>query len=265
MHGIFYDPIHDEIVVPVALSGAILTLRGGANGGDAPIRVIQGSKTGLVQPDTLYVDLEHDEIMAESGDNSLLVFPRTANGNVDPIRVIKGSSTKIANIFGITVDSTRNLIFVANRIGTNSHESEDGVLVFNRTDVGNVTPRQVIAGPHTGIIKIRQLVIDEPRGQLFVTVKNNYETYRWEDARPTPWDPNKTGFIGVWAVTDNGDVPPRGIIKGPASQLVWPAGVAINPATHEVYTIDSVSNALFMFTMPEFFVKTPAARPSAGH
>jgi hypothetical protein len=28
MHGIFYDDVHDEIVVPVALGGAVLTLPG---------------------------------------------------------------------------------------------------------------------------------------------------------------------------------------------------------------------------------------------
>ena len=36
-----------------------------------------------------------------------------------------------------------------------------------------------------------------------------------------------------------------------------------NPASHEVYAIDSVSNALFAFNTPEFFVKPPAT-PSAG-
>jgi DNA-binding beta-propeller fold protein YncE len=45
------------------------------------------------------------------------------------------------------------------------------------------------------------------------------------------------------------------VIKGPATGLVWPAGVAINPNNHEVYAIDSVSNALFMFRVPEFFKK----------
>jgi hypothetical protein len=99
--------------------------------------------------------------------------------------------------------------------------------------------------------------VDETRGQNFVTVKNNFEFYNPEDSRPSPWNPDRTGFIGVWSVNDNGDVPPRGVIKGPASQLVWPAGVAINPASHEVYTIDSVSNALFTFVTPEFFVKPP--------
>jgi len=260
MHGIFYNRRDDEIVVPVALGGAVLTLPGGASGGDPPLRVIQGPKTEIVQPDTLYVDVAHDEMVVDSGDNSVLVFRRTASGDVAPIRKIGGPKTHIDNIFGLTVDSVRDLIIVANRIETDGRESSDGILMFNRTDSGDVEPRATIAGPHTGIIKIRQVVADEARGQIFVTVKNNYEFYRPDDIRPSPWDPDKTGFIGVWSVNDNGDVPPRGVIKGPASGLVWPAGVAINPLTHEVFTIDSVTNALFTFSMPEFFFKAPASR-----
>ena len=208
------------------------------------------------------MDLTHDEIVADSGDNAVLVFPRTANGDVAPIRRIGGPNTHISNIFGLTVDSSRDLIVVANRVEF-GRQSNDGILIFNRTDNGDVAPKAVIAGPHTGIIKIRQVVADEARGQIFVTVKNNFEYYNPGDPRPSPWNPDQTGFIGVWSIEDNGDVPPRGVIKGPASGLVWPAGVAINPQNHEVYTIDSVSNALFMFSTPEFFVRRPTAL-SAG-
>jgi hypothetical protein len=264
MHGIFYDHIHDEIVVPVALGGAVLTLPGGANGGDPPLRVLQGPKTGIVQPDTLYVDLEHDEMIVESGDNAVLVFQRTASGDVAPIRRIGGPKSQINNIYGLTVDSTRNLIIVANRVESGGRESNDGILIFNRTDNGDVEPKAKIAGPRTGIIKIRQVVADPVRGQIFATIKNNFEAYSPTANRPSPWDPDKTGFIGVWSIEDNGDVPPRGVIKGPASGLVWPAGVAINPANHEVYTVDSVSNALFMFNTPEFFAKPPTSSALRG-
>jgi DNA-binding beta-propeller fold protein YncE len=264
MHGLFYDDRHDEIVVPVALGGAVLTLPGGANGGDPPIRVLQGPKTGIVQPDTLYVDLEHDEMVIESGDNAVLVFPRTASGDVAPSRRIGGPNTQINNIYGLATDSKRNLIVVANRVESGGRESNDGILIFNRMDNGDVAPRAKIAGPHTGIIKIRQVVVDEVRGQIFATIKNNFEAYNYADERPSPWDPNKTGFIGVWNITDNGDLPPRGVIKGPASGLVWPAGVAINPANHEVYAIDSVSNALFMFKTPEFFFRAPTPTAAGG-
>jgi hypothetical protein len=262
MHGIFYNSRDDEVVVPVALGGAVLTLPGGANGGDPPLRILQGPNTEIVQPDTLYVDVAHEEMVVDSGDNSILVFPRTASGDVRPTRKIGGPKTHIDNIFGLTVDSVRNLIIVANRIETGGRDSTDGILMFNRTDNGDVAPRAMIAGPHTGIIKIRQIVADEARGQIFVTAKNNYEFYHTDDIRPSPWDPDRTGFIGVWSVNDDGDVPPRGVIKGPASGLVWPAGVAINPASHELYTIDSVSNALFTFSVPEYFLKPPSSPPA---
>jgi hypothetical protein len=136
--------------------------------------------------------------------------------------------------------------------------------VFNRLDNGDPKPRTKISGPRTGIIKIRQVFVDEERGLIFATIKNNFEAYNVADPRPSPWDPNKTGFIGVWSIDDNGDVPPRGVIKGPATGLVWPAGVAINPKHHEIYAIDSVSNALFMFKMPEFFVKLPGSSAAGG-
>ena len=72
---------------------------------------------------------------------------------------------------------------------------------------------------------------------------------------------DKPGFIGVWDISDNGDVPPRGIIKGPASEMVWPAGVALNARDREVYTIDSVSNGMYSYYMPEFFrAKKPATK-----
>ncbi len=259
MHGIFYNPRDDEIVVPVALGGAVLTLPGGANGGDPPVRVLQGPKTSLVQPDTLYVDVAHDEMVVDSGDDSVLVFQRKASGDTAPIRKIGGPTTQIRNIYGLSVDSVHNLIVVANRVDLGGRESSDGILIFNRTDSGDVAPRAVITGPRTGIIKIRQVVVDEERGQIFATIKNNFENYDFEQERPSPWNPDRTGFIGVWSIHDNGDVPPRGVIKGPASGLVWPAGVAINPRNREVYAIDSVSNALFMFTMPELFKKPASA------
>ena len=170
MHGIFYDAKHDEIVVPVALGGAVLTLPGGADGGSPPLRVLQGPKTGLVQPDTLYVDVAHDEMIVDSGDDSVLVFNRAASGDVTPLRKLGGPKTQIRNIYGMAVDSVHSLIVIANRVDLGGRNSSDGILIFNRTDDGDVPPRAGVAGPRTGIIKIRQVVVDEERGQIFATI-----------------------------------------------------------------------------------------------
>ena len=173
MHGIFYDDVHDEIVVPVALGGAVLTLPGDAAGDAPPKRVLQGPKTGIVQPDTIYVDLKHDELIVESGDDAVLVFPRTAQGDVTPSRRIGGPNSGVSNIYGLAAG--RDCLVVANRVDTGGRASDDAILVFNRTDNGDPKPRTKISGPHTGIIKIRQVFVDEERGLIFATIKNNFD------------------------------------------------------------------------------------------
>ena len=50
MHGIAYDNLHDEIVIPVALSGAVLVFKADASGEVPPARIIQGTRTRLVRP-----------------------------------------------------------------------------------------------------------------------------------------------------------------------------------------------------------------------
>ena len=87
MHSIEYDPIHDEMSVPVPFGAAILTFRGGANGEEPPIRVIQGSQTRLEAPDRMGIDPANNEIFVPEG-KKVLIFPREANGNVAPIRAL---------------------------------------------------------------------------------------------------------------------------------------------------------------------------------
>jgi len=250
MHGIVYDAAHDEMIVPVHLAGALLVFRGDAKGEQAPIRVIQGPHTGILRPETTALDLMHDEIyVGEDGGKDILVFPREANGDVTPLRTIRGPKTGLDEVRGVAVDPVRNVIVVSSR----SRTGTTGLFIFNRTDDGDVTPRAIIGGPKTGILRIRQIAVDAEQGKIFVAVKNNKESYRFEAASPSPWNPDEPGFIGVWDITDNGDVPPRAIIKGLASGLVWPAGVALNSKDREIYTIDSVRNGMFTFHMPEFF------------
>src|SRR3989441_6647777 len=148
MHGIFYDPIHDEIVVPVALGGAILTLPGDAAGDAPPKRILQGPRTGIVQPDTLFVDLEHDELIVESGDDAVLVFPRTAYGDVAPTRRIGGPNSGVSNIYRLATDSKRGCIVVAHPLGTGGRGAGHPLPLFNPPDNSGPKARTKIARPH---------------------------------------------------------------------------------------------------------------------
>src|SRR5712692_8087122 len=239
MHGLYYDAAHDEMVVPVALAGAILTFRGGAQGAEAPIRVLQGPRTEIMRPDTVYVDPRNDELYAPSGDGSLLVFPRTANGDVPPKRVIAGPRTKLTSpdlfgIFGIAVDPVRNLVAVANRYAElwDKDGALDGVLVFDRLASGDVAPRGIIRGKSSRITRLRQIEVDPERGLLFVSSRGDREG---------------EGILGVWNITDNGDVPPKYVIRTASS------GVAINPRHAEIYSVSVATNDLRTYIIPELF------------
>jgi DNA-binding beta-propeller fold protein YncE len=137
MHQIAYDPVHDEIIASNPLAAAILFFKGGADGAQPPLRVIQGPKTRLSDPDKVAVDPVHNEVFVpESGSDSVLVFNREASGNVDPIRMIHGPNTKLHGPGKLVVDYLNNLLIVV--------DSSKNFLVFNRTDDGDVAPRAIV-------------------------------------------------------------------------------------------------------------------------
>ena len=275
MHGLAYDATHDEVVVPVALGAAVLTFRGGATGSEAPVRTIQGPKTHLVRPHTLTVDEKNDEIIvADTSSRSLLVFSRDADGDTPPKRIIAGPKTGLLFIVGVAVDPVHDRIVAAS--ASSVRGGKTGLFIFGRTDNGDIAPVGLIAGPHTGIVRPWQLAVDPALGRVFVAAINNenHPPYALEMPRkdlppdadlPSPWKTGAPGFVGMWNISDTGDIPPRGIIEGPDSYLVHPAGVAINPSTGEVFVTDGVRNGLFTFLAPGFFSQETGASAGAIH
>jgi DNA-binding beta-propeller fold protein YncE len=253
IHGLAYDPARDEIVAPNALADAVLVFRAGAAGSEHPLRVIQGPHTHLVTPHAVSLDLQNREILVASlTGRRINVFRGDAEGDATPVRVIEGPKTELGHVVGLAVDPERNLLAVAN-----THE----ILIFNRNDNGDVAPRARIAGPKTGIT-------DEPwqmefyRGRIFVAASNHLHENLYEgvtlrpDAKEVPDDPWLNpilGFMGVWNITDNGDVAPLAMIRGPFSGLLHPVGLALNPKAGEIYVSDSVKNGVLSFLVPQFF------------
>ena len=287
MHGLAYDPLHDEIIVPVALSGAILVFRGGAQGNEIPIRVIQGPDTGLIRPHTANVDPVNGEILAgDPSGRAVLVFDRLANGNAKPKRVIRGEKTQFREIVGVASDWKANVIVVASR----GPGAPSGLFMFNRLDEGDVAPMRTIAGPATGALgRFRQVSVDPDRGKIYLAV----QAFRAQ--QPTPQKAAdlytneaslkklrdfeaqegrrsigagvprllQAGFVGVWNIDDNGNVPPRMIIRGPEVRAAGFAGVAFNPEAGEVYGVSGNLNGYLTYLVPQFFEK-PGTTTTAG-
>ena len=270
MHGMDFDVPHDEFFIPVALSGAVLTFRGGAGGEEPPKRVIQGSKTGLVRPQTIAVDPVHDEVyVGDPSARAVFVFHRTDNGNVAPIRVLQGKQSKLVEVTSVAVDPVHDLLITGQRGLT---PETTGLLIFRRTDNGDVAPRAIIAGPKTRMYHFRQVAVDPTREKIYVAVqdiwykpaapyastnvRSGYATEKNEEAlkwTSSPFDPSTKGFIGVWDIHDGGDVPPRAVIRGPASRLLEPGGVALDPGHGEVIAVDGGVNGYQVYLVPQFF------------
>jgi hypothetical protein len=253
MHDIRYDAVHDELVVPVPYAQAIVTFRGGADGQEAPIRTIQGPKAGSIGS-RLDVDPIHNEIFTYTGSgNMVTVYAREANGDVAPIRVIKGPDTQIKRPYGIAVDPVNDLLVVGlnSNYGTDqpiaaedSESLEKGaLLIFNRTDNGNVKPKAVIRGPKSGIIRINQIQLYPQRRLIVADMPGDISSMLPGEA-----------FIGFWSYDDNGDVPPKWKIPGDdRTTLKKPLGVALNPKNKEVIVSDLRNQGVLVFSVPEIF------------
>jgi DNA-binding beta-propeller fold protein YncE len=264
-HGITYDPLRDEIVATEPLASSIVVFNGGANGEQAPLRVIQGPKTDLHDPWGPSVDDVHHELaVADFTSSAVLVYPWDANGDVAPRREIRGPKTEMRGTSGVAFDPEHDLLVAMTFArGKENWRAGGGIFIFNRTDNGNVKPRAVIAGPRTGIEAGWHLVVY--KGMIYAAAPNidympPYEPSGYEPRKGCTGPPpppltvsSNLGFIGVWKITDNGDVPPRAILKGAGSQLIAPGSLAINPATGEIYVSDGARNGVFTFLVPQFF------------
>jgi hypothetical protein len=160
--------------------GIIMIFRLNATGAEPPLREIRGIHTQIADPRGLYWDDVHHEITIANDGNwnpgywdadytgggrylppSVVTFDDGAKNDARPKRVIQGSNTQLNWPFQVAVDPVHNELAVAN-LGGNS------VLIFKRTDSGNVAPIRVLSGPHTGIITPTGVAFDVIHDEIWV-------------------------------------------------------------------------------------------------
>lgn len=237
-HSVAFDEIHDEIVVTNAFAGAILTFRGGANGEEAPIRIIQGLKTGLMTPDVVASDPVHNEYFVPKGPagpapNSgiLHVFDRMAQGNVAPIRILGGPEASLGG--NPSVDYEHNLLLISGR---------GGLHIYERTASGDTKPLRIITGgPKAGTTA--------PSGPVWIPGTRNFIASARTFGAPgrAPGSPvnvqtaeEAQSLIGVWTIDDDGDVAPRYITA--TNFFKGLRTLAIDPKHKTVMASDKTNN-----------------------
>jgi hypothetical protein len=240
MHDVRHDPIKDEMIVANPFAAAILIFRGGANGQEPPVRVIQGPSTQLTNPQRMDIHPKRREIFVPSG-GGILVFDLDANGDVAPKRVIRGPRT-LGPGGSVAVDPINNLIAAPGR--------GQSILIFDLMANGDVAPLRVIRGPNTQIDRINQMAIF-PEGKLVFAAMPGVQGLV---------EPPRV-FIGAWSLDDNGDVAPKYAISGEATTMKKSFSVALDPLHKDVIVSDMRLNGVMTFNVPEMF-EVPSAAPT---
>jgi hypothetical protein len=223
MHSISYDPVKDEIIVPQFYAQAVLVFRGNTNGNQAPVRIIHGPDTQLMNPDRLNIDPVHREVFVPESNSAqgdyIVVLPLDANGNAKPLRVLKGPDTQ--GVSAVAIDPVRNLL-----VATGGGK----IRIFDRMANGTDKPKAVI-NHQAGLVEVYP-----PTGMIFASVGGRNGQY-----------------VGVWNITDSGDVAPRWKIGGPGGMLKDIRGVALDPKNKEVIITDKDLNGILTYHFPELF------------
>jgi hypothetical protein len=172
----------------------------------------------------------------------VLVFDLLANGNVAPKRVLGGPETGFTAAGAVAIDATRNIIVVGADVRSPDGRGLPVLAIFDRTAEGNVKPKRMITGAKSRLNDTGNIRIYPEGGLIFTT--------------------QQTGYVGVWSVDDNGDVPPRFTVGGPNGLLQKPRGLDLDPKHHAVIVSDKQLNAVLTYEMPQLF--QPITSPTSG-
>ena len=238
-HGVAYDEIRDLFMVPQMYAQAIMFYKGDADGEVSPIRIIQGPKTQLQNPDHLAFDSLHNEVFVPQG-GKILVYPGDGDGDVAPIRIVKGPDTELTG-GSVGVDPINNLL-VAVANDRTLGQGRTKLLIFDRTGDGNVKPKGVIAGPHSELIGTQAPFAVYPPKQEVVIGMYGPGEMGTEDS-----------YFGVWSLKKFGDTPPLWKFGGPNGIIRQPRGVVLDPAHKSVIVTDKRVNAVLTWYFPEMF------------
>jgi len=182
-------------------------------GNVVPTGTISGSSTGLSSPKRLLIDAAANRLyVANQGGRSILVFDNvsTLTGNISPTRVISGSATTLSAPVDLALDTTNNLLYVADG---------NSILVFASASTvnGNTAPVSTI---NMGIT-VTGLLSDGANNQLYVADSGDNAVDRLDSASTQ----SVVGIVG-------------GAIAGADTKLSSPSGLALDGSNRLI-----VSNA----------------------
>jgi DNA-binding beta-propeller fold protein YncE len=156
-------PLDRDFAVPGSgrtLTPSITVYAKNASGDAAPVRVIQGPRTGLNWPTGIAVDSDRGDVyVTNDTTDSILVFGADASGDVAPKRVLKGPKTGLRNPTGLALDLPHNELWVANF-------GDHTATAYRLNAQGDVAPLRTVRAAVQGV---PSLMIGNPGAVAFDT------------------------------------------------------------------------------------------------
>ncbi len=215
-----------------------------------PKRVIQGPDTDIQYNNGLYIDPKNGDIYSVETDtgDKVVMFPRDANGNVRPGRILATPHRG----FSLAVDEQKQELFVG-------VQYPPEVAVYRKSASGDEKPLRSLQGESTRLSDVHGIAIDTKNQLLFALNWGHVSDYRTAGTGRFE-DPS----ITVYPLNANGDIGPTRIIQGSRTQLNWPAQMAIDVETGNLYVANDMGHSVLVFKTTDQGNVAPARAINGG-
>jgi DNA-binding beta-propeller fold protein YncE len=214
--GVALDLKHDEVAVTVEQINKVLVYRRLAQGDEKPLRIIQGTNTGLADPHGIYVDAENDEIVVANHDSYHEESVSQEQSTTVQAELARGNATLSVPVERIQPRASQGK-FV-----------EPSITIYSRTAKDNAVPVRVIRGPKTELSLPMKVYVDTVHNELFVANSGS-------------------NSILVFNRTANGDVAPIRKIQGDGTKLRKPVGLFVDTKNDEVWATSPEFHAINVY------------------
>jgi DNA-binding beta-propeller fold protein YncE len=201
--GITVDEAAQEVFLTVQHDSAIVVYRKGSSGEDAPLRLLQGSRTRLADPHGIALDAKRG-LLFVTNHGSVHDSARNAADFLNERE--RAERAKLVN-WPLDRDFA---------VPGSGRTLPPSITIYSKNATGDAAPVRVIQGPRTGLNWPTGIAIDSDRGDVYVTN-------------------DTTDAILVFDADASGDVAPRRVLKGAKTGLKNPTGLALDQQHNELW------------------------------
>lgn len=236
-----------------------------------PRRTIGGDQTNTEMLCGAYIDPKTLDVYVTNNDtvNWLPVFSREARGNVAPDRKLATPH----RTWGIAADEIRQELYV-------TLQNPSAVVVYRKAAIGDEAPLRFLEGDATELADARGIAVDTVNNVFAISNHGHRQFYggaavssfkgSWQEWIARNGFPLQTGLrslpratrpelgarfeepsINIYALGASGNTAPLRRIKGPRTQLNWPAHIAIHEQRGEIFVANDAGDAILVFRLSD--------------